>query len=156
MPGREQQFDENGDPIPPGQGGGGFDQDGNPVEEPELDEYGNPIEGEPAPEGEEDEEEQPPVDLNRMTPGQLLALAASKTLKHTDEIDKLTNELLESWSSTMDPVLQPVIKLAQECQSAAEFKAGLKKLKLDTNPFVKALAMATLKARGLGDATDKL
>jgi hypothetical protein len=92
----------------------------------------------------------------RLTVSQLVALAARAALEEGDEIDAIAEEAVAGWHEAMDPMLQPVIDLARTAQSKKEFLLGLKRLKLDKTSLARAVAVATFKARGLGDATDKV
>lgn len=86
---------------------------------------------------------------------ELLALLQQQD---TDSIDDLVAGEMKDWQQVMDPMLSPIIELAQNSKDEKEFIAGLDSLSknMDVDPLVKSLATATLKSRGLGDATDKV
>jgi phage gp29-like protein len=75
-----------------------------------------------------------------------------------DTLDQLADDDLGDWEPLLRPVLDPVQALAEKATSFDEFKAGLAGLldEMDPNELVAALALATFKARGLGDGRDQL
>ncbi|MFO1351903.1 MAG: DUF935 domain-containing protein [Gammaproteobacteria bacterium] len=75
-----------------------------------------------------------------------------------DELDQLAETALADWEEQITPILAPVQALAKSAQSFAEFSAGLPALleQMEPQALIEALAVAAFKARGLGDATDKI
>jgi phage gp29-like protein len=75
-----------------------------------------------------------------------------------DEIDRLVDAAADEWEPNVDPLIQPVLELAQRSGSFKEFKAALKETlaQSDVSEFTRRLATATFKARGLGDGTDEV
>jgi phage gp29-like protein len=75
----------------------------------------------------------------------------------TDALDELEAEGLAEWEEQLAPIFDPVRRLAEEAESFDEFLAGLPGLReeMDSEELVKRLALATFKARGMGDATDE-
>ncbi|WP_027366943.1 DUF935 domain-containing protein [Desulfocurvibacter africanus] len=71
-----------------------------------------------------------------------------------DEIDELEAEALGEWEQLAAPVINPVLKLAEEAGSFEEFLAKLPELAgtMDSTVLARDLAEAAFKARGLGDA----
>lgn len=90
-----------------------------------------------------------------LTSDQRLLLALCSQAE-SDSIDKLADNALADHSHVMDPVLEPIIALARASDSFEGMLADLKKMKLDTSGFQRAVALLTFQARGLGDATDKV
>ncbi|MDF3931386.1 DUF935 domain-containing protein [Pseudomonas citronellolis] len=75
-----------------------------------------------------------------------------------DELDQLADDDLGDWEPLLRPVLDPVQELADKAASFDEFKAGLAALLDDMDPteLVEKLAIASFKARALGDVRDEL
>ncbi len=73
-----------------------------------------------------------------------------------DRIDELVEAEIGDWHEQLDEILTPVERLAAECADEAEFLRRLPELKIEAAKLQQALAVATFKARGLGDATDNL
>ena len=73
-----------------------------------------------------------------------------------DAIDALVDPLAEGWRPVMEPLVEPIVALADRAQSFEEFAAGLADAAADMDPaaFAEAMAKALFQARGLGDATD--
>ncbi len=73
-----------------------------------------------------------------------------------DAIDDLIE--LDDWQEQIEPIVDPVLKLADEVDSYEEFIERLPELleDMDSSELVKRLATETFKARGMGDATDKV
>ncbi len=73
-----------------------------------------------------------------------------------DAIDDLIE--LDDWQEQLEPIVDPVLKLADEVDSYEEFIERLPELlkDMDSTELIKRLATETFKARGLGDATDKV
>ena len=74
-----------------------------------------------------------------------------------DNIDQLTDVELEGWHKMMDPILQPVIDLANKSMTYGEFLDGLDNAlaKMDSTKLAERLGVSTFKARGVGDGTDE-
>lgn len=75
-----------------------------------------------------------------------------------ETLDELEQEALADWEIQMQPIINPIQKLANDSQDAEEFLARLPELfdEMDTTELVKQLALQTFKARGMGDATDEV
>lgn len=73
-----------------------------------------------------------------------------------DEVDALVDPLDQGWEQVMDPIVEPIARLAERCSSAEEFLAELDAAgaAFDVSPLARSLALAMFKARGLGDAAD--
>lgn len=73
-----------------------------------------------------------------------------------DEIDELETEALAEWEHLAAPVINPVLRLAEEAGSFEEFLAKLPELvgTMDSTALARDLAEAAFRARGLGDAGD--
>ena len=86
-----------------------------------------------------------------------LAHALNREGAHTDEIGRLAEASIEGWRPQWRPVVNPVMALAREADSADAFLAGLPALMetMDVGQLIEALATATFESRGLGDATDE-
>lgn len=77
---------------------------------------------------------------------------------HQDEIDRLANQAAGDWRPQMDPILQPLLDHAKASADYKGFVAGLDGVlaKMDSTQLAQRVAVATFKARVLGDSTDKL
>jgi phage gp29-like protein len=75
-----------------------------------------------------------------------------------DRIDDMVDDALGDWHEQMAEIVDPIQALADECETAEEFLARLPQLaqSIDPQKLQQGLALAMFKARGLGDATDKL
>lgn len=73
---------------------------------------------------------------------------------HPDAIDELVSEALKHSKGVMDPIIEPIVHLAQKARSFEEMKHELAKANLGTDALVQAVATLTFKSRGLGDASD--
>lgn len=75
-----------------------------------------------------------------------------------DALDDIEAEALGDWQQQMDPVVGPIRELAAQADDYNDFLAALGGVieKMQPGALAKALAEATLKARGMGDATDKI
>ncbi|EGJ49039.1 DUF935 domain-containing protein [Desulfocurvibacter africanus] len=75
-----------------------------------------------------------------------------------DEIDELEADALAEWEQLAAPVVNPVLKLAEEAGSFEDFLAKLPGLSgtMDSSALIRSLALAAFKARGLGDAGDEV
>lgn len=73
-----------------------------------------------------------------------------------DSLDELEEEALADWQQQLAPVIDPIQKLADECTSFEEFLQKLPALmdEMDETEVVKGLALATFKARGIGNSGD--
>lgn len=58
-----------------------------------------------------------------------------------DWIDSLVEEELDGWRPLADPLAQPVLDLAEKCNSFAQFETGLAELVTEMNPTALALAL---------------
>ncbi|MDQ7091768.1 MAG: DUF935 domain-containing protein [Methylococcales bacterium] len=70
-----------------------------------------------------------------------------------DAMDLLENEVLEDWEQVLEPVINPIETLVNKAESYQEFLDSLPKLleTMQPNELIESLALATFKARGLGD-----
>jgi len=75
-----------------------------------------------------------------------------------DRIDQLVETEMGGWRQVMNPMLSPILELAQRSGDYDEFIEGLDALAndMDVEPLVRSLATATLKSRGLGDRLDRV
>jgi phage gp29-like protein len=73
-----------------------------------------------------------------------------------DEIDLLQAKLDSGWEEVLDPMVAPLVKLAETAGSFEAFQAGLEEALKDADPgeLARALGPMLFKARGLGDASD--
>lgn len=73
-----------------------------------------------------------------------------------DELEAIAADEMGDWKRQMNPVIDPLRKLLDETESYDEFIERLPELldQMDNTEIVEALARATFKARGLGDAQD--
>ncbi len=78
----------------------------------------------------------------------LLGLAA---VKLNDEIDTLADEALDDWRPVMDPILDPILAMAENATSLEGLMKDLKNASPNSSALVQAVAKLTMKARGLGD-----
>jgi hypothetical protein len=82
--------------------------------------------------------------------------ATARSAAHShDTIDELTAEATGGWRRTVGPMLQQVEAVVAAAKTPEELKAKLATLRLDKRALIEAVATATFKAHGLGDATDK-
>jgi phage gp29-like protein len=70
------------------------------------------------------------------------------------EMDRLAAESLEDWEESLAPMVNPVLALADRCDTYEEFLAALPNLigEMDETRLAASLAEACYRARGLGDA----
>lgn len=85
----------------------------------------------------------------------IVHMAAQEIARKPDLVDEIEEAALMSWEDQMKPMLDPILKLAEESGSEKEFLSKVDDLDLGTDEFTNAIANATLTARGLGDAKDK-
>lgn len=80
------------------------------------------------------------------------ALNASQTTP-IDEIDALIDDSLSDWEKVMSPIIDPITALANNSTDYESFLVKLTGLMATIEPkeLVESLALATFKARGLGD-----
>ncbi len=73
-----------------------------------------------------------------------------------DELNELAQAMAADWEPVMEPVINPVLELAEQSGSYEEFLADLPGLlgKMNPEELIQKLAQATFTARGMGDATD--
>lgn len=71
-----------------------------------------------------------------------------------DIVDELEQIALDGWQPTMEPALNALQHLADECKTAGEFQRRLPEVvdRADLSDLTKSLATAMFKARGAGDA----
>ncbi len=76
----------------------------------------------------------------------------------TDAVDALADPLNEGWEEVMDPLLEPIERLAERCASFDEFRRELAAASggMNVSPLARSLALQLFKARGLGDAADRV
>ena len=74
----------------------------------------------------------------------------------SEALAEIEAEGLSDWEQQVDPILEPIRKLARTAGSYAEFQSELTELleQMDSHELVRRLATAALKARGRGDSTD--
>lgn len=91
--------------------------------------------------------------LNRQALKLALALNRADRGQNVDALDSLVDDALADWQPVMQPVLDPVMRLAEQSESYEEFLAGLPGLiqTMDAEELVRKLALATFQSRGLGD-----
>ncbi len=85
------------------------------------------------------------------------SLAMNRTATDTsDELEELADGISEDWKPVMEPIINPVLDLANQAESYEEFLKGLPGLltEMDPETLIQKLARATFTARGMGDATD--
>jgi phage gp29-like protein len=73
-----------------------------------------------------------------------------------DEIDNMTADALDDWQQVMDPVMAPILAMANSATSLEGLLRDLKQAKPDVTAFTRSLAIKTFQARGLGDAKDEV
>lgn len=85
-------------------------------------------------------------------------LLAMMQQEHNDRIDTLVNSEVNNWREVMNPIMAPILELAQKAETYDDFIEGLDELSnnVDIEPLVRTLATATLKSRGLGDRLDRV
>lgn len=87
-----------------------------------------------------------------------LATARNRAQPGGSYVDELEADALDDWEQIMQPMVDPIQELLDRSSSYQEFVEGLPALVDKLEPaqakFVQQLAAATLKARGLGDASD--
>ncbi len=84
--------------------------------------------------------------------------AAGAPAGEDDSMDELAGADLGDWEPIMDPMMEPVRLLVQDAKSLQDLKARLPEVLASMNSaeLVERLAEAAFKARGQGDATDKV
>ena len=84
-------------------------------------------------------------------------LRALNRRTQTTDLDRLEAEALEGWRRQLDPVVDPILALARRSDSYETFLAGFPELleEMAAAELIQALAQATFRSRGLGDATDE-
>lgn len=117
--------------------------------------------GEPALDPADDEGEDPAKATNRLhlkgcpccgAPAKAFNAAA---LDPEDERDRLIADALEEWEPDMAPIIQAVTGAAASARSFEEFEAALNRLAgdLPVDHLARRIALATMKARGLGEVS---
>ena len=83
-------------------------------------------------------------------------LALNRADAVSDALEEIEAEALSDWESQVDPIVEPIRKLASSSNSYEEFSEGLAGLmdRMDSTELVRRLAVAAFRARGRGDATD--
>jgi phage gp29-like protein len=73
----------------------------------------------------------------------------------SDELDLLAEDALGGWERVMTPVISPIEALVANSASYKDFLTGLTELTrtTDATALIESLALATFKARGLGDGS---
>jgi hypothetical protein len=71
-----------------------------------------------------------------------------------DETDELVDEALDDWREIRDPLLAGLLAAVGKAETFEEALANLATAKIDSGPLLERLALATAKARGLGDVKD--
>lgn len=86
----------------------------------------------------------------------LRALNQATARGDQDAVDDLVALGLRDWQKQMDPVIAPILELAEQSESYEEFEGGLELVleQMDTTHLVRRLATTMFEGRGLGDATD--
>ncbi|NVK42125.1 MAG: DUF935 domain-containing protein [Oceanospirillaceae bacterium] len=95
--------------------------------------------------------------LNHQQGCNCAAHSTAMNREQSNSLDDLEDEAMADWQKQMQPVVDPIQKLAEESQDYDEFLARLPELfeQMDATELVKQLALQTFKARGLGDASDE-
>ncbi|MEI6897879.1 MAG: DUF935 domain-containing protein [Psychromonas sp.] len=80
----------------------------------------------------------------------------NKQIDSNAEMDRLTQQALDEWEEIGEPILNPVLTLAQSSISFEAFSAALPQLadELGASEFIEQLTVLCWQARALGDATD--
>ncbi|BCS94606.1 hypothetical protein DSLASN_02380 [Desulfoluna limicola] len=96
----------------------------------------------------------PPAD--DATKGANKALNRANAKNPTEALDEIEEAMLAEWKPQMEPIINPVLVLADKVDSFDAFLEGLPGLlaEMDPEEVIKQMAEATFKARGQGDATD--
>ncbi|MFA5688587.1 MAG: DUF935 domain-containing protein [Kiritimatiellales bacterium] len=91
--------------------------------------------------------------FNRKNPVKRKAATALNNAEQ-DVVDELEEEATDGWKKQMTPIKDVIEALAEECETAEEFKARLPDAlnKADLSELETGLALATFIARGEGDA----
>lgn len=81
--------------------------------------------------------------------------ALNRSQAPADDIDELTESLAgeDEWEAQLEPLIDPIERLAAEVDTAEEFRARLPELldRMDGGQLIERLADATFRVRGLGD-----
>lgn len=127
-------------------------------EEDDAEEKDPKAEGEEPDDEEDADEEEPKDDVAKLRAEVRKLQIALNQRNQPDAIDDLADKELKGWKKVMDPVLEPLLALAAQSSSFEELQEKLKGAgsKMDFDQLVKVVALLTFKARGLGDATDKV
>jgi phage gp29-like protein len=77
------------------------------------------------------------------------------TIDADAEMDRIAQDVMDEWEEIVSPMVNPVLELADRCETFEEFEQGLSDLltsgHIDDERFMQSLAEASFKARGLGD-----
>lgn len=99
------------------------------------------------------------MDLKQAEFNQALMVALNRASQNTDVIESLTNASLQNWQKLVEPISSPVRDLAKQCTSYDQFVRELNALldsdELDASGLVHSLALATWKARAIGNVSDE-
>lgn len=133
-----------------------------PAEDAEIIGMGAPpAEGEPEPAPEPTEppegEGPPEPEPEEQVEQRALRTVINALAKYTpEEIDSLTDAEADDWKAQLDPIVKPILALAERSRSYDEFTEQLDGVlgEMDDAFFIERLATTTYKARGLGDARD--
>ncbi len=68
-----------------------------------------------------------------------------------DVDDPLIAEALADWEADMGPIIEPILRAAEEASSFDEFEAMLDRMQPDVSALARRLAILTMRARGEGD-----
>ena len=85
-----------------------------------------------------------------------LALNREQQGAAIDEVDEIGLDEAKEWEPQMRPMMDMILAAADQSTSYDEFRARLAEMAgdIDTNALEKRLAVAGMKARGLGETTD--
>ncbi|MBN8533850.1 MAG: DUF935 domain-containing protein [Rhizobiales bacterium] len=80
----------------------------------------------------------------------------AEAIEPEDERDSLVAEALEDWEPDMQPILDAVLAVAKEAESYEALESALNQLAatLPTSDLATRIAIASMKARGLGEVSD--
>jgi phage gp29-like protein len=110
----------------------------------------------PAPEPTGEPPVPPAPDLNARLAR--LEVALNRRARTRDELDRLTDAALEDWEPMLDGTVGRVMALARASTSFEDFEQRIAQAAedLEIDELTRRLAVELFKARGLGDATDRV